>query len=590
MKKSSVNVFCRKERFVRFLFSTLLVLLVIFATPLSLDAQTKPVMKTITGVVKATDGETLPGAVVHLEGTVYAAISDIDGKFKLDIPAITTNEAKIIVRLTGMEQLMVPYEGKSSFNFIMKESVKELDEVVVTGYQSVNRRDMVGAHTTLKADEILMPNYTSIDEMLQGQVAGLIVSNTSNRVGASPTMTLRGTSTLLGTTSPLWVVDGIIQQDVESFYTKSPMLSSANSNDMAQLVGNSISWLNPNDIESIVVLKDASATAIYGSRASNGVIVVTTKEGQREGISVNYRTSMTVSVRPTYNDYYVMNSKERINFSKEAYDAGAYYQRMPYAQMYTYEGLMRLYLDRKITENQFVNQYKYLETVNTDWLDLLTRNSVNHQHNLNVSGGSNKTHYNLSVNYSKTNGTEIGNDGEAFSARMRLGFDISSRLKLDVSLVGSLNKTQGFSSGVNPQSYATSVSRAIPAYEGDDYAYYQKYAAYEYNPGLKEEGLKYNILNELENSYAKSNSPQINATVNFDWDILGNGMLKYSFVGGYTNYTRSLEAYADEKTFYIAENFRGYDYGAYGADDETGHFQAAKLRFGGTMLKYNSNI
>ena len=185
MKKSSVNLFYRREKMMNFFLSALLILSALFLTPQSLEAQSKIVMKTISGIVKATDGETLPGVVVNLEGTVYAAITDIDGAFKLNIPAITTNNARITFTLTGMEPVSVLYEGKSTFKVTMAESVKELSEVVVTGYQTVNRRDMVGAHTTLKAEDILLPNYSSIDEMLQGQVAGLIVTNTSNRVGSS---------------------------------------------------------------------------------------------------------------------------------------------------------------------------------------------------------------------------------------------------------------------------------------------------------------------------------------------------------------------------------------------------------------------
>ena len=161
-----------------------------------------------------------------------------------------------------------------------------MEEVVVTGYQTVNRRDMVGAHKTLKASDILMPAYSSIDQMLQGQVAGLMVVNTSSRVGTSPKIKLRGTSTILGNQSPLWVVDGIVQEDPLELEVSSSMTQ-----DLKDIIGSQVSWLNPMDIETITVLKDASATAIYGSKASNGVIVITTKKGKASQLTINYSRS-----------------------------------------------------------------------------------------------------------------------------------------------------------------------------------------------------------------------------------------------------------------------------------------------------------
>ena len=161
-------------------------------------------------------------------------------------------------------------------NVVMKEAVNEMEEVTVvsTGYQTVNRKDMVGSYTVIKADDVMIPSYSTIDQMLQGQVAGMMIMNTSSRVGASPKIKIRGTATLLGNQDPLWVVDGIIQDDPIPIDLMTNM-----ADDLKNILGNQISWLNPNDIETITVLKDASATAVYGSRASNGVIVVTTKKG-----------------------------------------------------------------------------------------------------------------------------------------------------------------------------------------------------------------------------------------------------------------------------------------------------------------------
>lgn len=537
----------------------------------------------ISGVVKDSNGEPLPGVIVNLAGSTYSGSTNMNGEFLLRVAPQTKHTGELMFSLLGMKNQSVKFQEGKEYVVMMEESDQSLNEVIVTGYQNMDRRDMVGSYTTLKAEDILMPAYTSIDQMLQGRVAGLIVSNTSTRVGSAPKITLRGTSTLLGTSSPLWVVDGIIQQDMSGYSSNSTMLSGSE-NDLTQYIGSVISWLNPNDIENITVLKDASATAIYGSRASNGVIVITTKKGREGRLSVSYSANMTVGIRPTYDNYYVMNSKERINFSKEAYDAGAYYYRTPVAQMHTYEGLMRLYLNNEISEQDFIDRYKYLETVNTDWLDILTRTTFSHQHNVSVSGGSSKFSYNASLNYKNTQGTEIGNDQENMSGRMRIGIEPSSRLSIDLNLTGTVSETNGFTAGVNPQSYAISTSRAIPAYDSNgDYLFYKRND----NPyllnenGTKEYGLGYNILNERDYSYKKLKTPQINANLDVKFDIIKN-VLKYNLVAGYINQSRRTEDYADEKTYYIAQNYRGYDYGT--KDSDTPEFKAAYMPFGGKLI------
>lgn len=141
----------------------------------------------------------------------------------------------------------------------MEEESKQMDEVVVTGYNTINRRDMVGSYTSVKAADVIMPAYNSIDQMLQGQIAGMVVMNTSSRVGTTPKIKLRGTTTIFGNQSPLWVVDGIVQEDPLELETTDIMTQ-----DLKDIIGSQISWLNPMDIETITVLKDASATAVYG--------------------------------------------------------------------------------------------------------------------------------------------------------------------------------------------------------------------------------------------------------------------------------------------------------------------------------------
>ena len=312
--------------------------------------------RTITGSVVDETDMPLPGAnvvVMKDKKMVKGASTGINGDFKIDLVFSENEKLTLMFSYMGSKTQTIKLTSQNigkPFNIQLMPDDELLDEVTIVedGYARLPRKDMVGAFTTVKADDIMMPAYQSIDQMLQGKVAGMSVVNTSARVGSSPKITIRGTSTILGNTSPLWVVDGVIQEDPLSID-----ISAALTSDMKELIGNQISWLNPQDIDNITVLKDASATAIYGSKASNGVIVITTKKGTPGRISVNYNTNVSVRERPTYEMYDFMNSQERILFSKEAYEAGVRYQQEPLPQVYTYERLMAMFNKRMITEDEF---------------------------------------------------------------------------------------------------------------------------------------------------------------------------------------------------------------------------------------------
>ena len=228
----------------------------------------------LRGLVTDKDGTSLPGVAVQVKGTSQGTTTNADGEYYIMVKGV---EAPVLVfSFVGMETLEVPYQkGRHRINVTLQESQQVMEEVVVTGYQAMSRRELASAITTVKASDVITPEAMSIDQMLQGKIPGMAVMTQSGEPSSTPTIRIRCNSTINGNKAPIWVVDGVIMADIVPFSA-----SDLNSPDAAYLIGNSISGLSPQDIESISVLKDASATAIYGVKDANGVIFVTSKKGQ----------------------------------------------------------------------------------------------------------------------------------------------------------------------------------------------------------------------------------------------------------------------------------------------------------------------
>ncbi len=542
----------------------------------------------VTGTVVDETGEPLPGAGVAInnkQGVAKGTVTNIEGEFQLFVN-LEQGDKELTVSFVGMKVKKVKLSANThkaplQIQLFPEDELLEEVTIVEDGYNRLPRKDMVGAFTTVKAEDVLMPAYQSIDQMLQGKIAGLSVVNSSARVGATPKITIRGTSTILGNTSPLWVVDGVIQEDQLSIDISSSITSG-----LKELIGNQISWLNPQDIENITVLKDASATAIYGSKASNGVIVITTKKGTPGRISVNYNANISVRERPTYDMYDFMNSQERILFSKEAYEAGVRYNNEPLPQIYTYEGLMAMFNKRMINEEQFSTYLQRLETVNTDWFDLLTRNAVSQNHNLSISGGTQKYTYNASVGYSDNKGYEVGNENDQITARLSINSNVNDKLSINVQLNGSVRDSHGYGAGVNPYSYAMNTSRAIPAYEENgERAFYSRYYTYSYNTQLGAlNQYSYNIFNEMENSYSENRGTTFNASANVSYKIFN--WLTYQGTANMSTTINKGESFAGERTSTVEQLYRGYPYGSEKSGSDK--YNAALLPYGGILNQSNS--
>ena len=440
--------------------------------------------------------------------------------------------------------------------------------IINTGYQRIDRRMSTSSVASISGEDVLQANATTLDNMLQGKIPGLSVMGSSSTPGAATKVRIRGTSTISGNREPLWVVDGVILDDPVSVSTE--ML---NNLDNVNLIGNAISGLNPMDIEKIDVLKDASATAIYGVRAANGVIVVTTKRGKMGAPRVNYSGTVTVTERPSYNKLNLMDSRERIDVSKEIAAKGLVYSFEPAAV--GYEGLLYDLYDRKISYDQFLSGVQELEMMNTDWFDLLYHNSVSHKHNLSISGADEKVNYYISGAYTDENANVRGTGLEQYNIMAKVQATLASRLTGTVQLRGNITNKDYQHSSISPYSYAYNTSRAIPAFNEDG-----SYSYYNAEQGFNAQPLMFNILNEIDNSgrTVKSNSLYFNA--NLEWAIWDGLRATGTFAMNMSN-TSDKEWYNDRT--YAAAQLRGLNYGVPFPDADTWRDQFCSLPYGGEL-------
>lgn len=529
--------------------------------------------RVVSGIVTNDEGSPEPGVAVMVKGTRNGTMTDEKGAFSIKVKFSERKETPVLVfSCLGK----VPQEHKCSTDFFkikMKDDLATLIGAVInTGYQKIDRRMSASSVASIDGKDVLQSNATTLDNMLQGKIPGMTVLSSSSTPGAATKIRIRGTSTISGNREPLWVVDGVILDDPVSISTEA-----LNDLDNVNLIGNAISGLNPMDIEKIDVLKDASATAIYGVRAANGVIVVTTKRGLKGAPRVNYSGTVTVTERPSYNRLNLMNSKERIEVSKEIAEKGLAYRFEPAAV--GYEGLLYDLYDRKINYDQFLTSVQTLEETNTDWFDILYHNSVSHKHNLSVSGADERVNYYVSAAYTDENANVRGTGMQTYNVMGKVQVKLAQNLTGTVQVRGSVQDKDYLNSGISPYSYAYNTSRAIPAYNSDgSLAYYNAEQGYNANP------LKYNIINERNNSGREITSDSFSFNSNLEWAIWNGLRATGTFAVSAAN-TTDKEWYSDKT--YMAATLRRTNYGVALPDNKTFQDQLCQLPYGGKF--YSSN-
>lgn len=457
----------------------------------------------VTGVVTdASTGEPIPFAFCQVKGSTKGSSSDADGRYSIPVPS----DGTIIFSSMGYEQKEVAVKGKTTINVALTPDSQLLEGVVVTGMQKMDRRLFTGSTAKLDAESAKIDGLTDVSRSLEGRVAGVSVQNVSGTFGTAPKIRVRGATSIYGSSKPLWVVDGVIMEDVVD--VSADQLSSG---DASTLISSAIAGLNSDDIESFDILKDGSATSIYGARAMAGVIVVTTKKGRAGSFRLNYTGEFTTRLKPSYRTFNIMNSQDQMEIYQELQQKGYlnYASLANASDSGVYGKMYQLIGQYDKTSGQFglantaAARAEYLRAAeyrNTDWFDILFSNALQSNHSLSASGGSeNATYYaSLSVmqdpGWTKQSSVSryTGNLNTTFKFNDIFTFNLISNASFRKQRApGTLGQTMDVVSGevkrdfdINPYSYALNTSRALDANE-----YYTR----NYAP--------FNIMHELDNNY-----------------------------------------------------------------------------------------
>ncbi|MDE6490877.1 MAG: SusC/RagA family TonB-linked outer membrane protein [Muribaculaceae bacterium] len=503
---------------------------------LGLYAQTR-----VTGtVIFQEDQEPVIGATVSVKGNPkIATATDIDGKFVLNVPSASST---IMVTYVGMKPVEVK-ASSSPLEIVLESNATQLGEVVVTGMANVDKRLFTGATTKISADDARLSGVSDISRSLEGRAAGVSVQNVSGTFGTAPKIRVRGATSIYGTSKPLWVVDGVILED--NVVLDADALSSG---DAETLIASAIAGLNSDDIESFQILKDGSATSIYGARAMAGVIVVTTKQGRAGHTSINYTGELTYRLKPSYSDFNISNSQEQMGIYKEMEEKGwlsfaslanssssGIYGTM-YKMINTYDPLTGKYqlANTQSAKNAYLREAEFR---NTDWFDLLFKNSLIQNHAVSISGGTDKGQFYTSFSYMDDGGWYEASKVQRYTFNANATYNISKTLKVKLltsdnyrkqTAPGTLSQETNAVSGevsrnfdINPYSYALNTSRTT-----DPTAILTRNYA------------DFNIFQELENNYIDIGMTDLKFQGEISWKpIVG---LSFNAIGSY-RYSQSTQ-------------------------------------------------
>lgn len=397
-------------------------------------AQGREVSGTVTD---ASSGLPLPGVNIVLQGTTTGTTTDIDGQYRLQVPG---NDAVLVYSFVGYLPQEITVGDQQVIDVMLEENVAELEDVVVVGYGTQRKADVTGSVSSISADDARLGLITSPDQMIQGRVAGVTITRNNGEPGSGFAVRIRGGTSISASNEPLYVIDGVPVNNVRTEPT--------GANVTATPGRNPLNMINPNDIQSIDILKDASATAIYGSRAANGVILITTKQGSAGQVTVDYEGYVAASRASKKLD--VLSAAEYKAFIQQEIDNGN--------------------LDAAALNN--------LGTADTDWQDALLRTGYSQFHNLAIGGGATNTQYRASLSYLDQKGQVISSGLERLTGRLNANHTtLNDRLKLGLNLTSAYvtddylpyNQYAGFSGGLFLNMISFNPTRPVKNADGSYY-------------------------------------------------------------------------------------------------------------------------
>ncbi len=462
------------------------------------------VAQSVKGTVIDENGEPVIGASVMIKGTKEGIATDIDGNFNLNNAVGKMLEVSYI----GYDKVTV--KAKDGMKVELKPNSTNLEEVVVTGMQKMDKRLFTGATAKVDGEKAKLSGVADVSRALEGRVAGVSVQNVSGTFGTAPKIRVRGATSIYGNSKPLWVIDGVIQQDAVDVSA-----DDLSSGDAVTLISNAIAGLSADDIESFQILKDGSATSIYGAKAMAGVVVITTKRGKAGRSTINYTGELTYRLKPQYSQFNICNSQEQMGIYKEMAAKGwlEFENLANSSSSGIYGRMYRLMANYDETKGQFglanteaaMNGYlREAEYRNTDWFDLLFKDNVMQNHSVSISTGSDKASLYGSVSFLNDPGWTADSKVERFTANMNAQFNLSKKLTALIlsnasyrkqAAPGTLSRETDVVSGavnrsfdINPFSFCLNTSRTLDPKD----VYTRNYAPF-------------NIFDELNNNYIDLN-------------------------------------------------------------------------------------
>ena len=539
-----------KQRPVRIALS--IILMVLYAV----SGQAQDNVRTIQGkVTDAGTGESLIGATVFINPEDSAGkgfepqgtVTDYDGNYLLKIPV---GVKSVIVSYIGYVSQTIAIEpGKGVYNISLEEDRETLDELVVTGYQKIEKRKLTSSVETISADKVTQVAVPSVDQMLAGQIAGVVVDPSSGGPGSAGSIRIRGTVSLTGNSEPLWVLDGIPLSGDQV-----PGGVDASQDISDQLHNTSIAGLNPSDIESITILKDAAATAIYGARAANGVIVITSKRGKEGKMVVNFRGDVFATRRPNADRLNLLSADEKVDLELGLLRNPLHTYRSEYgdvARIIKEHGLTEGYIAQgsSALTPEATAAINALRSGGTDWFAEVYEPTVNQQYSLSLSGGSDKTRYYLSAGYYTEDGTTKGTSFDRYNLTSNIDFrpieSLTSRLSLFLNQTdrstylanGTYSNAQNYTRRVNPY-------RRLLDEEGE----------YIYDPDVvnaEDKVIPFNYREEQENTKYTLKGQSVKAVLDLEYHPIQ--WLRVTTQLGLQFDNNATEQFGDEDSFYTRQ-------------------------------------